>query len=87
MMTRVLPFASLALLTLVSACQTPCQRVCVRMADYAEECGFTVSDAELEVCLDEQADAPDQGACRRAGDPLTIRSEWTCDDLQVFFTE
>lgn len=85
-MTRRTLAILLGLPLFAAACQTPCQRVCIRMADYAEECGFTVSDAELQTCLDEQADAPDQGACRRAGDPQTIRSEWTCDDLAVFFS-
>jgi hypothetical protein len=81
-MKYLLPFA-----LLLGACQTPCQRVCVRMADYAEECGFTVSDAEIDTCLDEQASAEDQGACRRAGAPQTIRNEWSCEDLEIFFQQ
>lgn len=81
---RVLPSLPLALLAL-TACNTPCQRLCVRLADYAEECGYTVPDAELEACIDEQADADDQKACRQSGDPQTIRTEWSCDDLEAFF--
>jgi hypothetical protein len=70
---------------LLSACNTPCQTLCVRMADYATECGYDVSDADLDACLDEQATADDQGACRQASDPVTLRNEWSCDDLQAFF--
>ncbi|MCB9673692.1 MAG: hypothetical protein H6737_01170 [Alphaproteobacteria bacterium] len=75
----------LPLALLLGACQTPCQRLCVRMADYAEECGFTVSDAEIDTCIAEQADAEDQGACRAAGAPAIIRDQLSCDELEIFF--
>lgn len=88
-MMKSLPTIPLLLTSasLLGGCLSPCQQVCVRMADYAEECGFTVSDAELDTCIDEQADAEDQGACRRAGAPAVIRAEWSCDDLEIFFQQ
>lgn len=69
----------------LSACNTPCQRLCVRMADYATECGVNVSDAAIDACLDDQAQSDNQGACRSAGDADTLRREWDCNDVAVFF--
>lgn len=77
--------ATLLAVVLLSACKTPCQQLCVEMAAYAEECGVTVPDAQLQSCLDDQSSDQDQGACRRTGDPETLRSEWSCDDVEVFF--
>lgn len=82
-MLRYVPLA-VGLLAL-SACKTPCQQLCVEMASYAEECGLTVSDDQLQTCLDEQSADQDQGACRRTGEPETLRTEWSCDDVEVFF--
>ncbi len=79
------PLALVPIALLVAGCTTPCQRLCVQLADYARECGIEVSDAEVDACMDEQRDEPNQGACRRTGGADTIRSEWTCDDLEVFF--
>ena len=36
----------------LGACRGPCEKVCVNLATYAEECGFTVSDAELDARID-----------------------------------
>jgi hypothetical protein len=80
---RRLLLAGLALLA-TAGCRTPCQSLCIEMADYAEECGFTVSDSDIDTCLDEQRDNDDQGSCRRVGAPDTLRTEWTCDDVRVF---
>ena len=80
-MTRRLIVALVAL----TACKSPCQALCVRMADYATECGINVSDAALQACLDDQASSDDQGACRQAGNAETLRQEWACEDLEVFF--
>lgn len=55
------------------------------MADYAEECGFDVPSAELDACLDEQASSDLQKSCRLAGDPQTLRNEWSCDEVAIFF--
>lgn len=82
------PVRPVLLLVLAAAgCNNPCQRLCVRLADYAAECGLDVSSSELDACLDEQADAPgdDLRACRTGGDPITVREQWTCDDLRLFF--
>lgn len=59
----------------------------MNLATYAEECGFTVSDAELDACIAGQKDAASEqkDACREYGDPAVIRNEWTCDDLAVYW--
>lgn len=66
-------------------CNTPCQKLCITMADYADECGLVLPADALDTCLDEQSSDQDQGACRRVGDPDTLRTEWTCEDVAVFF--
>jgi hypothetical protein len=69
-------------------CQNPCQQVCQRMADYATECGLAVSDGEVGACVDRMGQdlAPeDKQACRDFGDPDVIRTQWTCQDLAVYW--
>lgn len=80
--------AVVAALASLGGCRNACQDICVRMADYAtEECGFTVSDAELGSCLDEQGQvsADDRKVCRDFGDSTTIRDEWSCEDLGEYW--
>lgn len=77
---------TLLLLVGLTACNTPCERLCVAMYDYAAECpDVNVPESQLDSCLAEQADAEDQGACRAAGDAETLRAEWDCQDLKAFF--
>ena len=73
--------------TLATACQNSCQQVCVRMADYAEECGLTVSGGELAECIEEQSDVEreDIQVCQNFGELVTIRSEWSCDDMTSYW--
>lgn len=69
----------------VAGCQNPCQSLCVRMADYAGECGFSVSDADVDACIEEQSDPEDPSVCRDFGTADQIREEWTCEDMGVYF--
>lgn len=87
MPNRSLPVLALAALTLAAlgGCRNACQDICVRMADYAEECGFSVPDAELEACLDEQAGADDRAVCRDYGSAQAIRDEWTCAEMGEYW--
>lgn len=69
-------------------CHNACQDVCARMKAYAEEdCGITVPDAELAACFDSQTDLDpeDAKACRDYGDPAAIESQWSCEDLAVYW--
>jgi hypothetical protein len=83
-----LPTALLVgLVLLAGACRGPCERLCVNLATYAEECGFTVPEGELDACIDGQkgASGDDKQVCREYGDPAVLRNEWTCDDLQAYW--
>jgi hypothetical protein len=73
------------ILVAAGGCGNPCQALCVRMADYAEECNLSVSDADISTCKDAQADPVDPSVCREFGNAAQIRDEWTCDDLAVYF--
>jgi len=75
-------------LVLVAGCGSPCERLCDNMADYAEECGFAVPDADLDACKEAQksADSEQQDVCSDYGTPEGIRNEWTCDDLQAYWS-
>ncbi len=81
-MVRLLALAALPLL---GACNNPCQAMCVEMANYAEECGYTVSSDELQSCRDSFAtetltDARAQ-QCITASDADQLREWWTCEEL------
>ena len=66
---------------LLAGCNNPCQRVCVRMQTFAEDCGFQVSDAELDACINEQAapSSDDRAICKEFGDAGTIERTWDCE--------
>ena len=40
-------------LLLLGGCSNPCQQLCVEMADYADECGLTVSADDINRWVDE----------------------------------
>jgi len=72
---------------LIQGCANPCQQVCGRMANYAEDCGYTISDAELDACVDVQA-SPEKEAlaiCRDFGDLDTIERQWSCEELDAYW--
>lgn len=85
-MRRIL-LTTLAAPLIIAGCKAPCQSLCDEMAAYAEECGFSASEADLDTCYQENArqvtSAESQDACQEYTDDL--RSEWTCDDLAVYF--
>ena len=82
----VLAIAALGVFT--AGCRNPCQQICVRMADYAEECGFTVPDAEVDACIEAQStdlEKADKEACRDFGSADQLRNEWSCDELARYW--
>jgi hypothetical protein len=72
--------------SLLAGCDNPCQSLCDALADYAEECGTSYSDAELADCYDRWADpSPDERhTCMEYGRPDILRREWTCDDVTLY---
>lgn len=75
---------------LLSSCNNSCQTLCVRLAKYADECGYPVTQAELTACIDEQAGSEsrdDRATCREFGDVETLRAQWTCDDMAIYWED
>lgn len=81
--------ALLLLAALLPGCQNSCQRICGKMASYAKECDFDVSSEDLKACREAQAgeaSKEDRKVCRDFGNAQTIREEWTCEDLEDYFS-
>jgi hypothetical protein len=82
--------AAVAAVLAGTGCKNSCQQICSRMADYAtEDCGLTVSDAEIDACIEREGgslEAEDKQACRDFGDPDVIRAQWTCEDLESYWS-
>jgi len=38
----------------LSGCRNSCQRVCIELRDYAEECGVTIPDGQFKDCISAQ---------------------------------
>ena len=75
------------LLILLPACSNPCQELCSELADYAEECGISVSGDQISQCEDDHSND-----LLRPGEAETcdeyfgdVRDEWTCDDISNYF--
>ena len=88
-MPRFLPLTALLLASALSGCKNACQEICPRMASYARDCGFEVSDEEVSACVAAQAGAAsrdDRATCREFGDRSTLREEFTCDDLEDYWS-
>lgn len=82
---RVVCWFSLVLV----ACSNPCEELCLRMADYAESCGYSVPESEIDACVEAQASVSkdDAQTCRDNGTAEQIRDEWACDELAPYFQE
>lgn len=80
---------SLLVLVALPGCGNPCQQLCNELADYAAECGLTVSPAEVAQCRDDFSGANleegDAQTCADANNPEYIREWWTCDDVAENF--
>lgn len=73
----------------LSGCGNPCPAVCDEMANYARDCGFTVTDAEIESCMDTQssADADARSVCRDFGDRTVLRTTWDCIEIGRYYED
>lgn len=91
MRDMVRPMRTLLILTLTLAgCQNSCQQICSRMAEFAEDCGHTVPGDQVKACIEAQAgsaSADDRQTCRAFGSLSSIETEWTCEDVAVYFGE
>jgi hypothetical protein len=81
--------AGLVGLALAAGCRNACQEICVRMADYAEECELPVSDGEIDACLERHSanvEKEDLAACQDFGDGEVIRAQWSCEELGRYWS-
>ncbi len=85
---RALTLTLLLLLPAIGGCRNSCQRVCVRMAKFAEqECGFTVTSDAISCCIEGQAgsgSSDDRATCRQFGGLSQIEDTWSCNDLEDY---
>lgn len=84
--------AGLALLALplaLAGCGNPCQQLCDRMAEYANDCGLTVTPEDVTACKDEftgdQVDDVTRDVCAENNSRDQLEEWWTCDDLAENF--
>ena len=78
---------ALSSLLLLGAC-SPCTQTCDLMADYAEECGYTVTSQAVDQCKADQRDPTvDRATCRQANDADALREAWSCDDVGDYFSQ
>ena len=76
----------IAAFTALQGCQNSCQQVCVNMAEFRDECGVSVSDAELDSCMNTMKDAEmeDLSTCSEMGTMAVLRARWNCEDVNLF---
>lgn len=72
------------LAALLGGCNNPCQQLCLEIADYASECGYTVSAEDLSECRATYAASEQTDACTESLD-ADVREWWTCDDVAENF--
>ena len=83
------PLPALVLLLLASGgCENSCEHLCDSMATYARQCGYTVTDADIQTCKDGEAgklSAGHRDTCRAQSDTAKMASDWGCDYLRPYF--
>ncbi|MBT3218238.1 MAG: hypothetical protein HN348_04050 [Proteobacteria bacterium] len=70
-----------------TGCHNSCQTICLRMAKYADECGYSVPDADIDSCMADYANAvrEDLKVCSQYNGSESIQVEWSCDDLGIYW--
>lgn len=69
-------------------CRNECQQLCTQLADYADECGYTVSDGDVDQCIADHGapKGPDAQACAQYSTPQAVREEWDCEEMGLYFS-
>jgi len=72
-----------------AGCNNACQATCQPVAEFSRECGYSVSDAEVDACIDAQADVTEEDleSCRTYGNPRAVDDTLTCEDLPLLWGE
>ena len=79
----------LAVIMGISGCRNNCQELCQEMADFAEEeCDNAFPKDQVKDCMEtyhsREIDEEQEETC--ADITPTLREEWTCDDVNDYFT-
>ena len=76
-------------LAVVPGCGNPCPAVCDEMANFARDCGYTVTDAEIEECMEDQSSptADERDVCRQFGDRAFLRATWDCIEIGRYYED
>jgi len=93
----------LLLLSLLIGCRNDCQQLCSEMQAFAQECGLTFNEEQVDACRSENAGSgykdgtydgaySEKEARKEHLDSCKqalpyLREEWTCDDLAPYFQE
>ncbi|MDP2310345.1 MAG: hypothetical protein Q8P18_30290 [Pseudomonadota bacterium] len=76
---------ALAVMSLLSGCNNPCQALCADIAQYARECGYDSTAEDMQACRDDFATSAlaegQQLECLEVSDPQQLREWWTCEEL------
>jgi hypothetical protein len=70
-------------------CNNPCQQLCDEIASFATECGYSITDDQIDQCMDDHASGELRDGTEEVCDEYKdeLRAEWTCDDVAVYFPE
>jgi hypothetical protein len=73
----------------VSGCRNSCQDLCQEMADFAvEECNKEFPKEQIKACMEtyhnKEIDDDQKQVCEDI--TPTLREEWTCDDVNDYFS-
>lgn len=84
-MRRLFPIVALLAL---AGCKNDCQKLCDEMADFAEECGEAWDREDIKDCRADQANrnVSKEGREACAVALPSLREEWTCDDIEPYFS-
>ena len=75
------------LFSILVGCKNDCQRLCDEMLVFAEECNQKFTEQMHNECLEKQGQKEATESCSNAYAKLVDRSEWECEDLDVFFDD
>jgi hypothetical protein len=73
----------------LGGCNNPCQQLCDEIGSFATECGYSITDDQLDQCIDDHASSELRDGTSEVCDEYKdeVREEWTCDDVAVYFPE
>lgn len=73
----------------LAGCGNACESVCDEMAAFARDCGYTVTQNDIDECLAAQSsqDRDSRRICRDFGDRASIEQSWDCLEIGRYYPE